>query len=70
MLSLKLCFGGDWGETVLSFLSAAPEWKVKRPKAIAEMMCWSMPLNNSTNGTKEFDRADTEKQMKGNSTVH
>lgn len=48
----------------------APEWKVKRPKARAEMMRESMPLNNSRNGTKEFDRADTGKQMKGNSAVH
>lgn len=53
-----------------SFLSLAPEWKVKRPKARAEMMRESMPLNNSRNGTKEFDRADTGKQMKGNSAVH
>lgn len=56
--------------TVLSFLSAALEWKVKRPKARDEMMRESMPRNNSRNGTKEFDRADTGKQMKGNSAVH
>ncbi len=56
--------------TVPSILSAAPEWKVKRAKTRAEMMHVSMPLNNSRNGTKEFDRADTGKQMKGNSTVH
>lgn len=56
--------------TVLSFLSAAPEWKAKRPKASAEMMRESLPLNNSRNGTKEFDIADTGKQMKENSAVH
>lgn len=55
--------------TLLSSLSAASEWKVKRPKARTEMVRESMPLNNR-NGTKEFDRADTGKQMKGNSTVH
>lgn len=56
--------------TVISFLSAAPQWKVKRPKASAEMMRESMPLNSSRNGTKEFDIADRGKQMKENSTVY
>lgn len=68
---LQSCVSVVIGEvTVLSFLSVATEWKVKRPKARAEMMHVSMTLNNSRNGTKEFDRADTGKQMKGNSTVH
>lgn len=34
------------------------------------MMHLSMPLNHSRRGTKEFDGADTRKQMKGNNTVH
>lgn len=49
--------------TVLPFLSVALECSiyniVKRPKARAEMMRVRMPLNNSINGTKEFDRAAT-----------
>ena len=55
---------------VLLFLSVTFEWRVKRPKARAEMVRETVPLNNNRNGTKEFDRADTRKQMKGNSTVH
>ncbi len=56
--------------TVLSFFPLLLSGKLKRPKARAEMMHARVPLNNSRNRTKEFDRADTGKQMKGNSTVH